>query len=149
MQSCFTQEPVEGRVQLDPDDARHLISMLRALPKEHLAVVFGGQRFEAELMIDGDAVYGQLVGPLPGTEPRCQITLYQGLPKGDKMDLIVQTCTQLGVQRIVPCLMRRCVSRWEGGITTEEMALLCARPLTLGPRILRTEVAGMAAWAMR
>ena len=223
MQSYFTQDPEEGRVQLDPDDARHLIRVLRAQPKERIAVVFSGRRFEAELEIEGDAAFGHLLGPLPCAEPRCKVTLYQGLPKGDKMDLIVQSCTQLGVHRIVPCQMQRCVSKWEGGdkkllrwqriareaavqagrsevpqigdclsfdglckalsthkqalvpweeggqslhtaykgaadialvigpeggVTAEEIARLPALQLTLGPRILRTQTAGMAAIAM-
>ena len=223
MQSYFTQEPEEGRVRLDTDDARHLIRVLRAQSKERIAIVFNGLRFEAELEIEGDNAFGRLLGPLPSTEPRCKVTLYQGLPKGDKMDLIVQSCTQLGVHRIVPCQMQRCVSKWEGGdkklqrwqriareaavqagrsqvpqigeclsfdslcralcaheqamvpweeggqslravyncavdvalvigpeggITAEEIARLPAQPLTLGPRILRTQTAGMAAIAM-
>jgi 16S rRNA (uracil1498-N3)-methyltransferase len=223
MQSYFTPEPEENRVRLDTDDARHLIRVLRAQPKERIAVVFSGRRFEAELEIEGDAAFGRLLGPLPGAEPRCKVTLYQGLPKGDKMDLIVQSCTQLGVHRIVPCQMQRCVGKWEsgdkklqhwqriareaaiqagrsevprieeclsfdrlcrvldtheqamvpweeggqtlqtaylgaadvalvigpeGGITADEITRMPAQPLTLGPRILRTQIAGMAAITM-
>lgn len=83
MQSYFTQEPEESHVRLDPDDARHLIRVLRAQPNERIAVVFNGRRFEAELEIEGDAVFGCLLGPKPSAEPRCKVTLYQGLPKGD------------------------------------------------------------------
>lgn len=44
-------------------------------------------------------------------EPDVFVTLYQALPKGDKMDYIVQKCVELGVSRIVPMLTARCVSR--------------------------------------
>jgi 16S rRNA (uracil1498-N3)-methyltransferase len=44
-------------------------------------------------------------------EPDVFVTLYQALPKGDKMDYIVQKCVELGVSRIVPVLTDRCVSR--------------------------------------
>ncbi len=223
MQSYFTQAPLDGRVKLDPDDARHLVRVLRAKPEERIAVVSGGRRFAASLEIEGDSAFGRLLEPLPDTEPRCKVTLYQGLPKGDKMDQIVQSCTQLGVDRIVPCQMQRCVGKWEGGdkklqrwqriarevamqagrstvprigdclsfeglckalgahgqalvpweeggqslrtayqgaadialvigpeggITADEIARLPALQLTLGPRILRTQTAGMAAIAM-
>lgn len=40
-----------------------------------------------------------------------EITLYQALPKGDKLEMIVQKAVELGVGRIVPVLTRRCVSR--------------------------------------
>ena len=39
------------------------------------------------------------------------IVLYQGFPKGDKMDTIIQKCVELGVSRIVPVIMRRTISR--------------------------------------
>lgn len=44
-------------------------------------------------------------------EPNIQITLYQCLPKSDKMDFIVQKAVELGVFKIVPLLSKRCVSR--------------------------------------
>ena len=44
-------------------------------------------------------------------EPDVFVTLYQALPKGDKMDYIVQKCVELGVSRIVPVMSSRCVSR--------------------------------------
>ena len=40
-----------------------------------------------------------------------RVTLYQGVPKGDKMEYIVQKCTEAGVSRIVPVNMPRCVAR--------------------------------------
>lgn len=44
-------------------------------------------------------------------EPDVEVTLYQALPKGDKMDYIIQKCVELGVTKIVPMISSRCVSR--------------------------------------
>ena len=44
-------------------------------------------------------------------EPDVFVTLYQALPKGDKMDYIVQKCVELGVGKIVPMISSRCISR--------------------------------------
>lgn len=44
-----------------------------------------------------------------GTEPPIKITLFQGLPKGDKMELVVQKGVELGVSEIVPVAMQNCV----------------------------------------
>lgn len=44
-------------------------------------------------------------------EPNVHITLYQALPKGDKMETIIQKAVELGVHRIVPVLTSRCISR--------------------------------------
>lgn len=44
-------------------------------------------------------------------EPNVEVTLYQALPKGDKMDFIIQKCVELGVTKIVPVVSARCISR--------------------------------------
>lgn len=43
------------------------------------------------------------------TELKTELVLYQGLPKGDKMEWIIQKAVELGVSRIVPVRMKRCV----------------------------------------
>jgi 16S rRNA (uracil1498-N3)-methyltransferase len=45
------------------------------------------------------------------TERGPRITLYQGIPKGEKLELILQKCTELGVAEIVPFIAARSVSR--------------------------------------
>ena len=44
-----------------------------------------------------------------GTELANKIYLFQGLPKGDKMELIIQKCVELGVYEIIPVAMKNCV----------------------------------------
>lgn len=45
------------------------------------------------------------------TELPCKIVLFQGLPKKDKMEFIIQKAVELGVSKIVPVAMKRCVVR--------------------------------------
>ena len=47
----------------------------------------------------------------PETEPEAHVDLYQALLKGQKMDLVLQKATEIGVSRFVPVLSERCVSR--------------------------------------
>ncbi|MDL2234204.1 16S rRNA (uracil(1498)-N(3))-methyltransferase [Ruminococcaceae bacterium OttesenSCG-928-L11] len=47
-------------------------------------------------------------------EPRVKIRLFQALPKGDKLEYIVQKSTELGVDEIIPVLTERCISRPDG-----------------------------------
>ena len=54
-----------------------------------------------------------LLGELPSPEPKLKLTLYQGIPKGDKMEYIVQKCTECGVERVIPVAFSRCVSIWD------------------------------------
>ena len=41
----------------------------------------------------------------------CKVSLYQGLPKADKMEMIIQKAVELGVCEIIPVAMKRCVVR--------------------------------------
>lgn len=55
------------------------------------------------------------------SDPAPRITLYQGLPKGDKMDLILQKATELGAAEIVPFMAERSVVRLTGDRATERL----------------------------
>lgn len=49
------------------------------------------------------------------SEPDVKVTLYQGVPKGQKFELIIQKCVELGIFEIVPVITSRCVSRPDEG----------------------------------
>ncbi len=49
----------------------------------------------------------------PQTEPTLAITIVQGLPKGDKIDDIVRSCTEIGISKFVLFPADRSVVRWE------------------------------------
>lgn len=46
-------------------------------------------------------------------ESNIHINIFQGIPKSDKMELIIQKCTELGVNEITPVEMKRCVAKIE------------------------------------
>lgn len=48
-----------------------------------------------------------------GTELGRELVLFQGLPKGDKMEFIIQKAVELGVSGIVPVIMKRCVVKFD------------------------------------
>ena len=45
------------------------------------------------------------------SKPKCRVTLFQGMPKADKLEFIVEKAVEIGAVRIVPVLMSRCVAR--------------------------------------
>lgn len=57
----------------------------------------------------------------PATECGPGITLFQGIPKGDKLELILQKCTELGVARIVPFPAARSIARVPAGRLKEKL----------------------------
>jgi 16S rRNA (uracil1498-N3)-methyltransferase len=225
----------DGVIRITGPDVIHISRVLRLGRGSLLTVLDGrGKSYEAVIReLDRDEVICEITKQLL-TTPACpvKVTLVQGIPKGDKMDLIIQKGTELGVSRVIPLICRRCVvkleddritrkqERWqrialeaakqcrrpdvpeisapapldkvlaglpenctalipweeennvslkeilyknnaggeiyifigpEGGFTPEEVGLARAsgiRPVTLGPRILRTETAGIAVLTM-
>jgi len=98
-------------VQLAAEDARHAAQVMRMQPGEEIyAVDEAGRRFLAVLESVSKAECSALLKEeLPDNEAPVRITLYQGLPKADKLDMIVQKLTELGAAEIVPVKMERCV----------------------------------------
>ena len=108
---------IEGRgevgetVSLTPEDARHCAQVLRMQRgEEFYAVGEGGDRFLAELCkVSKESCTALLREALPDNEAELRVTVYQGLPKADKLELVVQKLTELGAARLVPVKMERCV----------------------------------------
>ena len=105
----------EGREDtLLPEDARHALTVLRMKSGDPLEVFAGEKRYLAEILdVSGETVRVRRLSLLPSTEPRLRITLFQGLPKAEKMEWIIQKAVELGVDQVVPVLMRRCVVQWK------------------------------------
>ena len=111
---------VEGKhalgesIPLAPGDARKLLSVLRAKSGDVVEIIDSTtQRFSATLAIDGAHVVATLDSPLTraSTELSRQVDLAQALPKGQKMDDIVEKATELGVTTIRPFVSERCIVR--------------------------------------
>ena len=102
---------VNGEVAyLCEEDARHATRVLRMRQGEACELFADGRRFSGEIASIGDGeVAVRITGEMPSTEARLRITLYQGLPKADKMELIVQKSVELGACTVVPVAMSRCV----------------------------------------
>lgn len=103
----------EGRALLPPEEAAHALRVLRLKTGDACQVILEETVFGAEILETAPEVTVRLLNPLPSPEPGVRVTLYQGLPKGDKMDYIVQKCTEAGMRRIVPVLFSRCVMKWD------------------------------------
>lgn len=101
-----------GCAYLTPEDARHAIRVLRMNQGDQAEIFLNGSRFLGKISaIAGDDVALRLLHELPSTEARLRVTLYQGLPKAEKMELIIQKAVELGAEGIVPVAMSRCVVR--------------------------------------
>ena len=96
------------------EEAAHVARVLRCKPGEELLLFDGsGSEYDAEIVeITPQQVRLAIRARRAATtEPGVAVTLYVGLPKGDKLELIVQKATELGAARVVPFESRFCVAK--------------------------------------
>ena len=110
----FTEEEIEtNKYIITGENAKH-IKVLRMKNGEELTLVTPlGIQHECKIAdVNQTQIEVDVSESHPcENEPDVFVTLYQALPKGDKMDYIVQKCVELGVSKIVPVMTARCVSR--------------------------------------
>ena len=95
------------------EDAKHIIKSLRMRVGDDIIICDTlGYDYSCKIYDIGENLVSLkiLSRKKCESEPSIKVTLYQGLPKGEKMDLIVQKSVELGVFRIVPVMMTRCIS---------------------------------------
>ena len=109
---------VGARVALAADDARKIVTVLRHVSGERVQLVdSSGAAYAAVLAIEGKAVFATLDGLERNTaaiESGARIVIAQAIPKGQKMDFIVEKATELGVAAIVPLRSARVVGEHTG-----------------------------------
>lgn len=117
MPRFFIENICGDKFVITGEDARHMTKSLRMRAGEIITVSDGqGMDYGCEITgMDEIGVHVKVLYSQPSNvEANVKVTLYQGLPKGDKMDLIVQKAVELGVYKIAPVLTERSVSRPDG-----------------------------------
>lgn len=98
------------RIIITGDQARYLSLVLRVRPGESLTILDGlGNRYTCRIIEahKKEVIAEKIKKELYSVESPLSITLAQGIPKGDRMDIIVQKSTELGVKRIIPLITER------------------------------------------
>ena len=109
----FPETEENGLAPLSREDSHHALRVLRIKPGSYVQAAWKGRRYAGELLERDGLAAVKLERALPSTESPLRITLYQGLPKGDKLENVIRAATELGAAAIVPCLFSRCVARAE------------------------------------
>ena len=108
----FTEKNIFGNnYTLVGENAKHISKVLRMRTGDDITLVSPDKtQYECKIsLITQGEVTVDIISQKPcENEPDVFVTLYQALPKGDKMDFIVQKCTELGISRIVPMISARC-----------------------------------------
>lgn len=102
----------EKEIVITGPDVNHIRNVLRMRAGEELLAADGqGSEYRCILReLQDSEIRAEICRKLSGSaELPSRITLFQGLPKSDKMDFIIQKCVELGVFRIVPVTTKRTV----------------------------------------
>lgn len=114
MPRFFIQPTGSEAVIIDENQSKHIIKTLRMKIDDKL-ILTDGNGFDYDSVItnfDNNLVYCKILNKLENlSESNTKTTLFQALPKNDKMELIVQKAVELGVYEIYPVLTSRCISR--------------------------------------
>lgn len=114
MPRFFVEQAQGDIIAINGDDARHISRSLRIRTGEQLWVCdsCGTDCLCEVISVDDTQVLVQVLSRQPSeSEPSVRVTLYQGYPKGDKLETIIEKAVELGVHRIVPVLTERSVAR--------------------------------------
>lgn len=132
---------------ISQEDARHAYRVMRLRPGDDVCAVSGGARWNArilELSEKGGKV--ALLEELPSNESPLRITLYQGLPKAEKLEFLAQKLTELGVARLVPVRMERSVAKAEGDRRGERLNRIAREAVKQCHRALPMEITPPMSW---
>jgi len=103
----------KNQITIIGEDYQHLKKVLRAVKGDFITVCCDGFDYTTEISeISSNSISSIIIDKKKNlTEAALKVTLFQGLPKADKMELIVQKCIELGVNEIVPVITERCISK--------------------------------------
>lgn len=107
----------EGRIVITGTDVNHIKNVLRMHAGEKITAVEeqAGSRYLCEIReITPENIVCDMISTEDAkTELPAKIFLFQGLPKGDKMELILQKAVELGCFEVIPVACKRCVVKLE------------------------------------
>ncbi|WP_434311093.1 16S rRNA (uracil(1498)-N(3))-methyltransferase [Hominifimenecus sp. rT4P-3] len=105
----------EEEIRITGPDVNHIRNVLRMKPGEKVVISDGQDRdwYCIITEITKDFVLAKIEQEAEASELPAELILYQGLPKSDKLEFIIQKAVELGVCRIVPVQMKRSVVKWE------------------------------------
>lgn len=120
MQKFFVKsEQIENDIiKITGQDVNHIVNVLRLKKDEEIQICNEdtSQNYIAQIIeYNKEKVTCNVIKKLDTTvETNVNITVYQGLPKADKMELIIQKTTEVGVKKIVPVAMERSIVKLTG-----------------------------------
>ena len=99
-------------------DVNHIKNVLRKKEKEKIEIcIIGNEEERIDTISEIEKIEENCIKcrileyKVSETEGKIQVTIFQGLPKSDKMELVIQKSVELGVYEIYPTEMKRCIAK--------------------------------------
>ena len=109
-----TTNQIEGKkISIQNEDVNHIKNVLRAKIDDTIEICdsITSKNYICKIkQIEDKQIYCHIVEEIASNvEPHIQVSIFQGLPKADKMELVIQKSVELGAYDITPVEMKRCV----------------------------------------
>ena len=131
MQKFFVEEKQidegSGTITIFGEDVNHIKNVLRCIEGEHIEVCEKSdtpKKYICEISsLNSAEITCNIIEKLEkNNEAPIKLHIFQGLPKAEKMELIIQKCTELGAYEFVPVDMKRCVVKLNGKDESKKIA---------------------------
>lgn len=108
----------DNYISIIDEDVNHIKNVLRLAIGEKIKICDkdNSKNYVSEIIeITNQEVKCAIVEEVEGeAEGNVELHIYQGLPKADKMELILQKGTELGVSKFIPVALKRCIVKLDG-----------------------------------
>ena len=107
-----TEQIAGNNISIVGEDVKHIKNVLRKQLGDILEICNQetGKAYKTEIFeINESCIENKIIEEIASNEDNVKVDIYQGLPKADKMELIIQKSIELGVNAIIPVEMKRCV----------------------------------------
>lgn len=102
----------EDKINIIGEDVKHIKNVIRKQVGEKIEICNqdNEKTYSCEIIkIEENQITSRIIKELEEQESFVNVDIYQGLPKSDKMELIIQKSVELGANSIIPVDMKRCV----------------------------------------
>ena len=107
----------DNKIEIIGEDIKHIKKVLRKKVEDEITICDkeSSQDYLCKIAkIDDEKIECEILEKIEGiVEPRIKVTIFQGLPKADKMELIIQKSVELGVNEITPVEMNRNIVKFD------------------------------------
>jgi len=115
MQRYFSKVKKDNKMELSNDDIYHITKVMRMKDNDKVEVVYNSTVFICEVNVN-ELPFVSIINEVPNDSINAhKVTLIIPLLKEQKMDLILQKATELGVYEIIPVIMKRSIIKLEKG----------------------------------